>query len=105
MKETGGIVGMQNTDNVNNPKHYSGTCSLECIDIMKIILGEEAVKHFCLGNAFKYLWRYKNKNGEEDLKKAEWYLKYVDNDIDGDDELFETYLDIEELYRKALNDL
>lgn len=48
MKEIGGTVGMQNTDNVNNPKHYSGTCSLECIDIMKMILGEEAVKHFCL---------------------------------------------------------
>nr|DAT58945.1 MAG TPA: nucelotide kinase [Caudoviricetes sp.] len=95
---------MQNTDNVNNPKHYAGTCSLECIDIMEVILGEEAVKHFCLGNAFKYLWRYKNKNGEEDLKKAEWYLNYVGKDIDNSDRNFETYHKVTELYKKVSKD-
>jgi hypothetical protein len=26
------------------------------------------------GNVFKYLWRYKDKNGIEDLRKANWYL-------------------------------
>jgi hypothetical protein len=29
---------------------------------------------FCIGNAFKYLLRYKLKNGAEDLKKARYYL-------------------------------
>lgn len=37
--------------------------------------GVEAVKDFCICNAFKYLYRYKNKNGVEDIKKADWYLK------------------------------
>ena len=39
---------------------------------------------FCLCNAFKYLWRYKNKNGAEDIKKARWYLDYVQHDIERD---------------------
>lgn len=29
------------------------------------------------------MWRYKNKNGEEDLKKADWYLSYISKDIKG----------------------
>lgn len=61
-------------DNVNHPIHYADTCSLECIEAMEIAFGKEAVRNFCKCNAFKYLWRFKNKNGEEDLKKAEWYL-------------------------------
>ena len=62
-------------DAVNHPKHYADTCSLECIDAMLITFGTNAVIDFCMCNAFKYLWRYKNKNGQEDLKKCEWYLK------------------------------
>lgn len=61
-------------DNVNHPAHYADSCSLECIQVMRLMLGNEAVVHFCLCNAFKYLWRYKHKNGDEDLRKAEWYL-------------------------------
>ena len=29
---------------------------------------------FCLINAFKYIWRYKDKNGLIDLNKAMWYV-------------------------------
>ena len=36
--------------------------------------GEEA---FCIGNAIKYLWRWKHKNGLEDLRKAQWYISRV----------------------------
>ena len=60
-------------DNVNHPKHYEGNCSIECIDAMRFALGDEGLAFFCAGNAFKYLWRYKFKNGEEDLDKAGWY--------------------------------
>ena len=69
-------------DNVNHPKHYEGSTSLECIECMEVAMGINAVCHFCLCNAFKYLWRYKNKNGEEDIKKARWYLDYVNNTIE-----------------------
>ena len=62
-------------DNVNHPKHYTqgdkccAQCGhpIECIDITR--------HHgFNTGNAIKYIWRYKLKNGVEDLKKARWYL-------------------------------
>lgn len=64
------------SDKVNHPEHY---CSgeIEVIDIIKSVLGSMDLKPFesyVLGNVLKYLSRYKNKNGLEDLKKAEWYL-------------------------------
>ena len=68
-------VKMMNKDNVNHPEHYANSCSLECIDAMLIAYGEQAVYDFCICNAFKYLWRHKNKNGLEDLFKADWYIK------------------------------
>lgn len=61
-------------DNVNHPRHYEGSTSIECIDAMELTFGADAVCSFCLCNAFKYLWRWKHKNGLEDLKKTEWYL-------------------------------
>lgn len=65
-------------DNVEHPTHYTGT-SIECIDAMAETQGEEAVKNFCICNAFKYLWRHNKKNGIEDVKKALWYLnKFVE---------------------------
>lgn len=58
------------SDNVNHPEHYSG--KHECIDVMVAMFGVEAVKHFCMCNSFKYRFRADRKNGEEDIKKAEW---------------------------------
>jgi hypothetical protein len=68
-------------DNIN-PDHYKNSTSLECIESMEIMFGKEAVINFCLCNAFKYIWRWKNKNGEEDLEKADWYLHKADSYID-----------------------
>jgi hypothetical protein len=66
------------TDNVNHPKHYE-TGKFECIDVMVETQGVDAVKSFCLCNAFKYIYRTRRKNGLEDVKKAIWYLeKYVE---------------------------
>lgn len=63
---------------VNNPEHY---CSgnIECIDAMESAYGTEAVKNFCICNAFKYLWRFNKKNKDEDVNKMMWYInKYKD---------------------------
>lgn len=65
-------------DNVNHPSHYE-TGKYECIDVMIETHGIEAVKNFCICNAFKYLYRHENKNGVEDVRKAKWYLdKYLE---------------------------
>lgn len=61
-------------DNVNHPKHYEGHCSIECIDNMRLIFGNQIVADYCMVNAYKYLSRNKYKNGYEDLCKAKWYL-------------------------------
>lgn len=61
-------------DSVNHPDHYNKG-DIECIDAMLAAAGTEATKNFCQLSCFKYLWRFKHKNGVEDLKKAEWYLK------------------------------
>lgn len=72
---------MSKVEEVNHPKRYKGSCSLECIEVMEVTFGYEAVVHFCLCNAFKYMWRFENKNGEEDLNKARWYLDYVEHKL------------------------
>lgn len=65
-------------DNVNHPSHYA-TGKYECIDVMLEIFGVEAVKTFCLLNAFKYNYQSGRKNGLEDIQKAKWYIdKYIE---------------------------
>ena len=65
-------------EEVNHPDRYAGG-KFECIDVMLDVFGADAVKHFCILNAFKYLWRSEKKNGVEDIKKAVWYLnKYIE---------------------------
>ena len=65
-------------DNVSHPAHYQG--KHECIDLMREIYGDEAVRHFCICNAYKYRFRAGAKQGEtaqSDIAKAEWYEAYV----------------------------
>lgn len=68
----------EKTDNVNHPAHYE-TGKFECFDVMIETQGKEAVLNFCICNAFKYIYRFRNKGGDEDIKKANWYLsKYLE---------------------------
>ena len=62
-------------DNVNHPEHYE-TGKFECIEVMQEALGADVTKDFCLGNAFKYIYRCQKKHESpvEDVKKAQWYL-------------------------------
>lgn len=59
-------------DAVNSPAHYTSG-GIECIDCIKAALGENFMG-FLIGNVIKYTYRYKDKNGVEDLKKGRWYL-------------------------------
>lgn len=72
------------TDMINEPQHYC-TGKYECIDVMQEVFGAEAVQNFCLCNVFKYIYRYKRKNGKQDIFKAQWYLnKFIELDIEGE---------------------
>ena len=60
-------------DNVHQPSHYQG--KVECIDaIESAVDGLEGIEAVCTANVIKYVYRWKKKNGLEDLEKAMWYL-------------------------------
>lgn len=64
------------TDLVNHPPHYISETGIETIDVIDAftfdLKGREAVY---TANVLKYICRWKNKNGIQDLKKANWYLQ------------------------------
>ena len=63
-----------NADMVNHPSHYTQG-GIECIDALKAAtVSKTGIEAVCTANAIKYLWRYEEKNGIEDVKKARWYI-------------------------------
>lgn len=58
-----------------NPSHYADGNGVECIYAIEASMSTEEFKGFLKGNVQKYVWRYSQKNGAEDLKKAKWYLE------------------------------
>lgn len=61
-------------DNVNHPSHYTQG-KVECIDALEsATIGKSGIEAVCVANVIKYLWRYEEKNGVEDVKKAQFYL-------------------------------
>jgi hypothetical protein len=62
-------------ERVNHPPHYTAG-GVECIDALEAATaGLEGIEAVCTANAIKYLWRWKRKNGAEDLQKAVWYIE------------------------------
>lgn len=70
-------------DAVSHPAHYTAG-GIECIDCIKAALGENFIG-FLMGNVIKYSYRYRNKNGLEDLKKARWYLDRAIKEVEGNE--------------------
>lgn len=61
-------------DVVNHPSHYTQG-GIECIDALKAAtVSKTGIEAVCTANVIKYLWRYEEKNGIEDIKKARWYI-------------------------------
>lgn len=70
-------------DMVDNPPHYtSGT--VECIDAIRSALTPEEFRGYCKGNVIKYAFRERMKGGDEDLRKARWYLDALLGKEDGE---------------------
>ena len=64
-------------DNVNHPSHYTDGKKYETIYVIEDNLTKEGFEGYCIGCVFKYISRYRRKNGLEDLKKAAWYLNEI----------------------------
>ena len=61
-------------DQVNHPAHYTQG-AIECIDAIASATHElSGIQAVCTGAVVKYVWRWKRKNGVQDLLKAKWYL-------------------------------
>ena len=69
-------------DMVNHPPHYN-KAGIECIDAIEAMT-EEGFEYYLQGNIMKYLWRYRYKNGVEDLNKAQWYLTKLIDTLEND---------------------
>ncbi len=72
-------------DVVTKPAHYAGHTGIECKAAMESMLGTDAYTACMHGFAFKYLWRWRDKNGIEDLKKARECIDNVIRAIEGDE--------------------
>lgn len=65
-------------EEIKKPTRYNKRGKLECWDV---IIDQEM--NFLEGNVLKYLWRYREKNGIEDLKKARVYLDKLISELEG----------------------
>lgn len=72
----------QDFDVVNHPSHYTKG-RIECIDaIDSATTGKSGIEAVCVANVIKYLFRYEEKNGLEDVKKAKWYLNKLISELE-----------------------
>lgn len=73
-------------DPVNHPDHYTKG-GIECIYALKAATtGLKGIEAVCTANAIKYLWRWKQKNGVEDLRKAVWYIHRLIDEAEARDD-------------------
>lgn len=63
-------------DNVHHPAHYTKG-DIECIDAIKASMTNKAFEGYCKGNVMKYIFRYEDKGGIEDIEKAQVYLGWL----------------------------
>ena len=73
------LYGTEEKNNIN-PDHYGGS-EIDVIDFC-----QANNLDFMQGNVIKYVFRYKNKNGLEDLEKAKEYIdRMIENLLDGEE--------------------
>lgn len=66
-------------DPVNNPAGYTQG-EIECVDAERSCLTPEEFRGACKAQALQYLWRERLKGGDEDLRKAIWWLRMAVGD-------------------------
>lgn len=67
---------MTESNTVEHPSHYCQG-GIECIKAIEASMTPEEFQGYCKGNVMKYIWRFREKNGLEDLKKAQVYLGWM----------------------------
>ena len=67
---------------VSHPPHYQSETGMEVIDVIEAFTFDlKGIEATDTGNVIKYICRWKNKNGVQDLEKARWYLDHLINHV------------------------
>ena len=69
-------------DAVQHPSHYTQG-GIECIEAIRASMTTDGFCDYCKGNIIKYIWRWRDKGGVEDLRKASVYLGWLINAAEG----------------------
>lgn len=87
---------------VSHPSHYQSKSGLEVIDVIAAFTeGLEGIEAVDTGNAIKYICRWKDKNGVQDLEKAMWYIQHLIDHLIKEDEEKRVELTLEK-YREYI---
>lgn len=63
---------------VSHPSHYQSETGLEVIDVIEAFTADlKGIEATDTGNVIKYICRWSNKNGIQDLEKCRWYLEHL----------------------------
>lgn len=67
---------------VSHPSHYQSETGLEVIDVIKAFTANlKGIEATDTGNVIKYICRWNEKNGIQDLEKAQWYLTHLIEEV------------------------
>ena len=67
-----------NDQMVSHPSHYMSDSGLETIDVIEAFTKDlTGIEAYDTGNVIKYICRWKNKGGVQDLEKAMWYIQHL----------------------------
>ncbi|HOK27560.1 MAG TPA: DUF3310 domain-containing protein [Methanomassiliicoccaceae archaeon] len=67
---------------VAHQQHYEAF-AIQPIEYIRNIMSKEAYEGYLLGNVLKYVSRFRLKNGLEDLQKAQVYLGWLIESMEG----------------------
>lgn len=88
-KNAKSLAELKQQDNaVEHPDHYAGDGKIECMDAMRSMMSGDqyalpAQSAYWWGCAFKYLWRWRRKNGVQDLQKCKQCIDYLIAETEG----------------------
>lgn len=71
------VSGADEFNPVTRPAGYQLAGGKELKDVLPELMGKEETIAFYKGSAIKYLTRYREKNGAEDLEKAVQYIEMI----------------------------
>ena len=78
------MIGRGKVIDINTVEVTKPDGSIETIDAIRAMT-DDGFEYYLQGNIMKYLWRYRYKNGVEDLKKAQWYLNELIDELEKDE--------------------